>query len=80
MPDNEQNIELKTFVANVFEKIQRGDAPQEVVALYQQMKPANFAFWLHGFSCAMSKQPLLHTSEIYRFLRKEMQQTIEVEI
>lgn len=73
MPGNEESRDIvKKAVADVFDKIQSGKAPDELIKLSQSMLPRNFGYWLHGFACAILKDKVLCSLKWYQFLKKEI--------
>lgn len=68
----EQRDEIKTLVEIIVRKIHAGDAPDEAIALYQNMTPESFTYWLHGFVCSYTKRKFLCNSALFRFLKEEI--------
>lgn len=73
----EQEItdELKSLASKIIRMIQAGDpaVPEELSCMYRNMKPGEFAFWLHGYVCGRAKNKELTTSGIFRFLSRQVQ-------
>jgi len=63
---------IKSAVASVFEKVNAGEAPDEIVNFCESMSLDNVKFWLHGFFMAICKQKVLRKSILYRFLKEQM--------
>jgi len=67
--------ETKRAVGIILEKIRTSEAPVELIRLYEEMQPKNFAFWLHGYFWGSSRKLKLHSLNAFRFL-EEIWQTI----
>jgi len=71
MPENENRYDIiREAVGGVLKKIQDGSAPEEIIALYENMTPEQFGFWLHGFYSGYSKKLEGRSAEACRFLKK----------
>lgn len=62
----------KQSIAKVFELVQAGQAPKEVVGFFQNLSPDEVKFWLHGFYVALSKKRTVKNSEFYQFLKNQL--------
>jgi len=68
---NEKSCDIiKQAVAGVLQKIKSGEAPDELITLYQNMSPEMFGWWCHGFYSGYSKKIEIRSSEAARFLKK----------
>ena len=66
-------ITVREAAQRVYDAIQNGTAPLEVVNFYQRMASRkDFSFWLHGFYIACSKDKILLESELFRYLKKQL--------
>lgn len=74
MPSGNENGKpydiIKQAVAGVFEQIRNGSAPQEIIALYENMTPEQFGVFLYGFYSGYSKKLEGRSAEAVRFLKK----------
>jgi len=66
----QETDEIKSLVGIVVERVCRGEAPAELVALYKTMKPKQFAYWLHGFFCGYLHRKEKYQMDIFKFLEK----------
>lgn len=71
--DVEEFIDINSLIETIHSKIISGEAPAELIAIYEKMRPENFGFWLHGFYCGIETNQAIYSSQICQFLRAEMQ-------
>ncbi len=72
--DQEQVDEVKTMIHILAEKIRTGDAPEQIMSLYQNLGPTNFGYWAHGFFCGYSSRKELRQTELFKFLKEVSEQ------
>ena len=67
--------QVKQAVHNVCEKTAAGEVPDELLSLYGSLGGEKYGYWLHGFCCAVSRDPFMRKSELRKFLTKEFQES-----
>jgi hypothetical protein len=65
-----QTNRIKLLVSAIMEKIRTGDAPDQLVAMYEKIGGEGFGYWLHGLLCGLVGREELIKSEFLPFFNK----------
>jgi hypothetical protein len=65
---------VKILISVVMKRISDGEAPEQIIALYQNLGPTNFTYWAHGFIYGYVSRKELLKSELFKFLKEVCEQ------
>jgi hypothetical protein len=70
-----QTDRIKILVSAVMRKISAGDAPDQLVVMYEEIGAEGFGYWLHGLLCGLVGREELVKSEFLPFFKKVIKET-----